>query len=328
MDVLEQDIHGEVAMNSDTPRFTIGAFATLLILCAMPVIGWCSAVGWLNPSAEAGGFGQPTKAFFDDNSNASCPADSAHTYSGYGISLDEAALILGIEVRLDAERLTQQDVEMTVELSWDGGMSWTSTGYSTGNLAQSMTTYVLGSPVNTWGHGWTAAELDDTSFRVRVSVATSDVGNVAKLDWIPVTIHYESMSLELSTTSIDFGIPGIAEFDLGVREISNAQEIQVSCGADWVMTVNAESSTWGYVGSEGDPLKPCSDLHWRSASSAPEVTYTQATYQGVSQAAATVAAGSAGQAISVNVDMRMLLSYDSDSPGTYTLWLVYTLTAP
>ena len=53
-----------------------------------------------------------------------------------------------------------------VQLSWDGGASWTATKQV--NVTNSLTTYTLGSATDTWGHTWTLAQLNTTNFRVRI----------------------------------------------------------------------------------------------------------------------------------------------------------------
>jgi len=80
-----------------------------------------------------------------------------------------------------------------VQLSWDGGTTWT-TAKQTATLTTSEVTYVLGSATDTWGRTWTAANLSNTNFRVRVSdLASGSNANTRdfSLDWVAVRVNYQ-----------------------------------------------------------------------------------------------------------------------------------------
>jgi hypothetical protein len=72
---------------------------------------------------------------------------------------------------------------MCVQLSWNGGTSWTSSK-TTSTLSTSEVTYVLGSATNPWGRMWSATNLGNAGFRVRVvNVASSTSRDfLARLD--------------------------------------------------------------------------------------------------------------------------------------------------
>jgi len=99
--------------------------------------------------------------------------------------------ILGIQVRLTGRvSVANKAPKFCVQLSWDGGTSWTA-AKSTSNLTTSLATYTLGTTSDTWGHSWTAAQLSPTNFRVRVI----DVGNATSrtyyLDAAGVAVTYQ-----------------------------------------------------------------------------------------------------------------------------------------
>jgi len=155
--------------------------------------------GWLSASAQAadtGGDGDgfealPAKAFADGAGKASSwdgPGDR-HRYYNYGISIPGGSTIFGIEVRLDWWlNLVEGENSLSVELSWDGGTSWTAAKTDT-QETQTEHTAVLGARNDTWGRTWSVAELSDANFRVRVTCNTDSVQGF-DLDWIPVKIHY------------------------------------------------------------------------------------------------------------------------------------------
>ena len=177
---------------------------------ASATVGGCTAgdTGFLNPFAEAadtGGDGDgfesnPTGAFTDAGgiaSNINGTADR-HRYYDYAITIPAGCDIAGIEVRLDwwLDALSQTN-SMSVELSWDGGTSWTAAKTDIVETDTEHTT-IQGGSVDTWGRGWTAAELSDANFRARITSNCSGGGGCTSrdffLDWVPVKVYYNSVA--------------------------------------------------------------------------------------------------------------------------------------
>ena len=99
-------------------------------------------------------------------------------------------MIQGIEVRLDAKAdSTSGAPKICVQLSWDGGVSWTATK-STATLTTSDATYILGGPADNWGFVWTLSTLSDANFRVRVINVSSNTSRDFSLDWVAVRVNY------------------------------------------------------------------------------------------------------------------------------------------
>ncbi len=125
------------------------------------------------------------------SSSTSCTSASRdkHRFFNYGFSIPTGTGIPGIEVRLDARAdSSSNSPRMCVQLSWNGGASWTA-AKSTSTLTTSMTTYVLGSPTDTWGRTWTPAELSDANFRVRVINSANSTNRDFFLDWVAVRVN-------------------------------------------------------------------------------------------------------------------------------------------
>ena len=81
---------------------------------------------------------------------------------------------------------------LCVQLSWDGGATWT-TARQTSTLSASEATYILGGPSDTWGRTWTLSNLTNTNFRIRVNDVASGSGANTRdfsLDWIAVRVTY------------------------------------------------------------------------------------------------------------------------------------------
>ena len=162
----------------------------------------CAAgdTGLLNPSAQAadtGGSGDgfetdPTYAFADDSLyalNANGPGDR-HRYYDYSISIPSGCSIKGIEARLDWWlQSTTGTNSMSLELSWDGGTSWTA-AKTDSTETTSEHTAVLGGSTDTWGRTWTPDELSNANFRARVTSNSDQSWMDFYLDWVPVVVYY------------------------------------------------------------------------------------------------------------------------------------------
>jgi hypothetical protein len=131
----------------------------------------------------------------DNNSgsgtNTSCThaQKDKHRFYNFGFDVPGTALIQGIEVRLDAKADSASGApKICVQLSWDGGASWTVTKSTT--LTTSDATYILGGPADNWGFVWTLSTLSNANFRVRVINVSSSTSRDFSLDWIAVRVSY------------------------------------------------------------------------------------------------------------------------------------------
>ncbi len=169
--------------------------------------------GFANPSANAadtGGDGNgyqtnANRAYTSNNSYAvdtdsgngtstSCTSANKdrHRYYNYGFSIPGGSTINGIEVRLDAFVDSQVgSPQLCVQLSWDGGASWT-TAQTTSMLNTTESTYILGSDIDTWGRTWSSGNFSNANFRVRVINVASNTSRDFSLDWVAVKVHYSS----------------------------------------------------------------------------------------------------------------------------------------
>jgi len=148
----------------------------------------------VNAQADGGGVAQDVNS--GTNNSASCTANSKdkHRFSNYTISLPGGVAITGIEVRLDAfvDAVGSNAPAMCVQLSWDGGTTWTA-AKQTATLTTAEASYVLGGATDTWGRAWTATNLANASFRVRVIDVASGSGATSRdfsLDWVAVRVSY------------------------------------------------------------------------------------------------------------------------------------------
>src|SRR5262249_28886690 len=138
--------------------------------------------GYHSPTVQVAGSGghangfeiNPNNALADDGQvatdvdsgtvgslNCTDPARDNHNFSGYGFALPAGSTITGIEVRLDAlVDLVKNSAAMCVQLSADGGATWTAAKVTPG-LTTTEATYILGGAADTWGRSWTTSDLSD-----------------------------------------------------------------------------------------------------------------------------------------------------------------------
>lgn len=142
-----------------------------------------------NAHADGGGFAVDNNS--GDGSSTSCTSSSKdkHLFRDYGFSIPGTATIRGIQVRLDAKvDSTSSSPKMCVQLSWNGGSSWTS-AKSTATLTTTEASYTLGSATDTWGRTWSADNFSNASFRVRVINVSSSTSRDFSLDWVAVRVY-------------------------------------------------------------------------------------------------------------------------------------------
>jgi len=127
------------------------------------------------------------------NTNTGCgdTGKDRHIYYNYGISVPGTNTVTGIEVRLDArvDSTSSTTRRMCVQLSWDGGATWT-TAKQTSNLGTSQATYTLGANGDTWGRTWTLSELSNASFRLQITNVANSTARDFSLEWAAVKVYH------------------------------------------------------------------------------------------------------------------------------------------
>jgi hypothetical protein len=124
------------------------------------------------------------------NNNSDC-ADQGKDRTilhDFDISLAPTAVIYGIELGLDASGPSTS--YLCAELSWNDEANWTASK-TTPPLTPGLAISWLGGSSDDWGHNWTATQLSNANFHVRVtSVATSSPATIS-LDAVIVRIYYQ-----------------------------------------------------------------------------------------------------------------------------------------
>jgi hypothetical protein len=127
------------------------------------------------------------------NNNTSCTnaGKDKHQFYNYNFNLTPTAVVQGIQVQLDARAdATNGAPKICVQISWDGGTTWT-TAKNTTTLTSTEATYILGSTSDTWGRAWSAGNFSNTNFRVRVINVASNQQRDFSLDYIAVNVTYQ-----------------------------------------------------------------------------------------------------------------------------------------
>jgi hypothetical protein len=111
-----------------------------------------------------------------------------HRFWGYVFGLPgSVSSVSDVTIRLDARPdATGGAPQICVQLSWDGGVSWTAT-QSVPLTSTAETTYTVG---GTWGRTWAADELSAANFRVRLIDRSTNANRDFFLDYVAVAVTY------------------------------------------------------------------------------------------------------------------------------------------
>lgn len=131
------------------------------------------------------------------------------------------------------------------------------------------------------------------------------------------------LQLSLSASSTILTPPGTAGYDAGFVA-DNGPTTTVKCNRSWTLKVAAAGPFWTATnttpGVTARANKPASDLQWSSSPAGPFV--------GTAVAGATLKSGSATGGTSTTIYYRTQYAWLLDTPGTYALVVIMTLSAP
>jgi hypothetical protein len=118
-------------------------------------------------------------------------ANDRHRFRDFSLGMPgSVTLVSGIQVRADVGMNNNGGTSrLCVELSGDGGSTWTAATVLT-LTAAAETTYLYGGAADTWGKVWTAGEFSNTNFRVRFTDATNQPNKDYLLDYVSVNVTY------------------------------------------------------------------------------------------------------------------------------------------
>jgi hypothetical protein len=133
------------------------------------------------------------------------------------------------------------------------------------------------------------------------------------------------VKLGMSATTTSLTSPTADQVDLGATVADNGPSFTIKANRSWTLNVRTtNAANWTYVGSNAG-TKPISDLTWSNA--------LAGTYVGISSSdapfltGASASNGTAAQAFFKTV-WAAGFTQPSNAPGTYSLPIVFTLSAP
>jgi hypothetical protein len=143
-----------------------------------------------NMLVDDGLFAVDTNSGTSTSTSCAATQKDRHVLSNFGFSIPAGSTIQGIEVKLNSKvDSTSGSPRFCVELSWNGGASWT-TAITSGTLSTAETMYIVGGVSNTWGRTWTNTDFDNANFRVRLVMVASNTSRDFSLDWVGVQVRY------------------------------------------------------------------------------------------------------------------------------------------
>ncbi len=147
-----------------------------------------------NAYVNDGSFAVDTNSGSNTGTNCAGTDKDKHRFYNYDFSVPSGATINGIEANIVAKAdSTTGNPKICVQISWDGGNSWT-TAKTTNNLTTSSATYVLGGSSDTWGRSWSYSNFTNSNFRVRLIDLASNTSRDFSLDWVGVKVFYNGIS--------------------------------------------------------------------------------------------------------------------------------------
>jgi hypothetical protein len=146
--------------------------------------------GAANALADDGLYAVDTNSGTNTNTGCTNTGKDRHVFSNYGFNIPAGSTIQGIEVKLNSRvDSTTGAPRFCVQMSWNGGTSWT-TAVTSATLSTAETVYTLGGVTNTWGRTWTNTDFSNANFRVRLVMVASNTSRDFSLDWVGVQVRH------------------------------------------------------------------------------------------------------------------------------------------
>lgn len=143
-----------------------------------------------NLLADDGLFATDTNSGTNNNTGCTNNGKDKHLLLNFNLAPPPGTTtVTGIEVRLNGlVESTANSPKYCVQLSWNGGASWTS-AKSTTTLSTTAQIYLLGSQTDLWGRtSWTTTQLNNTNFRVRIACVAGSTSRDFSLDSVAVRL--------------------------------------------------------------------------------------------------------------------------------------------
>ena len=139
---------------------------------------------------------------------------------------------------------------------------------------------------------------------------------------VTITIPNRVVQLSISPGTTALAVPTPADYNAGFVA-SNGPTVTVRANASWTLSISSGIANWSAVNTQSEPArtnKPATDLSWSTAAAGPFVD--------LSTTAGTFASGNRTAGTLLTVFYRTKYSWLLDTPGIYSLPVVFTIVAP
>nr|BAL59542.1 hypothetical protein HGMM_OP4C178 [Candidatus Acetothermum autotrophicum] len=269
-----------------------------------------SATGWTNPSNAVG---------TSDNvcAERTGSAGGSLDLTGFGFTIPDAAVIQGITVEVDmAATSSNEGVRVRLLKGSSPTTNFQDINGVAGQTDCSTSAFrTVGSPTDLWGETWTAADINNVNFGVRLSKLGSS--NTAYVDAVRITVEYQDVMTVtvLSGGALTANVNSASTVESGKIEFLSQTTLQVVSTKNW--RVRATASVTSYPPGADDPTANAVEIKNNLG------VFTPAGGSGVivQTGTPTPAAG-----ITFTVDLRVMLDDFGDGKiGTYQFTVNYTI---
>jgi len=173
---------------------------------------------------------------------------------------------------------------------------------------------------------WLAAALVCLAHPLAAQTCTASLsggaGNCSTAQFVASMTVNAVVQLTLSTTTTALTAPGSADYDAGFVA-NTGPSATVQCNVTCRLQISAATANWGATPTTSvtPRTKPAADLTWSTSAGG--------TFTGLSTTPATVQSIPAtGGSAPVSIFYRTNYAWGLDTPGNYSLTVVFTLAAP
>jgi hypothetical protein len=144
-----------------------------------------------NACASGGGYATDANTGTDNVNSCTDPGKDRHRFWGYAFGPPGTiTAVNGITVTaIVGQSNAGGTSSVCLQLSWDGGTTWTA-AKQVPLTGAALTTYTAGSSSDTWGHAWTSGQLTSPTFRIRVTDVATTANKDFRLDFLGAAIAY------------------------------------------------------------------------------------------------------------------------------------------
>ncbi len=155
----------------------------------MAVTAWLTPTSTGDPNNDWASSGDPTRAYIEDD--ISVTANGIYQdYGDFGLPLFKSNTVIdGIQIRTKGLGSVSPVPKCGIEISWNGGLDYTSTGKQTSHSGSDKGLpffSTVGSITDKWGRTWGVSDFTASNFRIRLQNAVQ----VFSIDVLEIKIFY------------------------------------------------------------------------------------------------------------------------------------------